>query len=248
VGSSRGSVVRGVAGADVQAGGRCGAGGAGARRRLGRHRRSCPIGARAPGVRLRDHPPRPGRRWHPTRRGADPTDVRQGAAQGGPRSDRHFQWPGCTPRASSCEVDHIDRYSSGGPTSLANGLTLCSFHAPRSAPPAHDHRAPAGRDQVRPTRRHRPWHHQRRDRREEAAAPRACGPGSRGLATLPRRRQAPRRHDPTRASKAAHEGLAPASPAPTTPGARRLVRARRGGRGPGSGAPGRPGRRASFRP
>ena len=42
--------------------------------------------------------------------------------------DRHCRWPGCTMRASWCEVHHVKWYSNGGPTSLDNGLTLCSFH------------------------------------------------------------------------------------------------------------------------
>jgi hypothetical protein len=42
--------------------------------------------------------------------------------------DRHCRWPGCTMRASWCEVHHVRWYSQGGRTSLENGLTLCSFH------------------------------------------------------------------------------------------------------------------------
>ncbi|MEE6296063.1 DUF222 domain-containing protein [Georgenia wangjunii] len=42
--------------------------------------------------------------------------------------DRHCRWPGCTLRASWCEVHHITWWSNGGPTSINNGLTLCSYH------------------------------------------------------------------------------------------------------------------------
>lgn len=42
--------------------------------------------------------------------------------------DGHCRWPGCTMRASWCEVHHVRWYSRGGRTSLDNGLTLCSFH------------------------------------------------------------------------------------------------------------------------
>jgi hypothetical protein len=42
--------------------------------------------------------------------------------------DGHCQWPGCTLRASWCEVHHVRWFSRGGATSLSNGLTLCSFH------------------------------------------------------------------------------------------------------------------------
>ncbi|MEE6288212.1 DUF222 domain-containing protein [Georgenia sp. MJ173] len=42
--------------------------------------------------------------------------------------DRHCQWPGCHIRASWCEVHHITWFSRGGVTSLAEGISLCSFH------------------------------------------------------------------------------------------------------------------------
>ncbi len=42
--------------------------------------------------------------------------------------DGHCQWPGCTLRASWCEVHHIEWFSRGGATSIENGLTLCVFH------------------------------------------------------------------------------------------------------------------------
>ena len=42
--------------------------------------------------------------------------------------DRHCRWPGCTMRASWCEVHHLRWWSRGGRTSLDNGLTLCTFH------------------------------------------------------------------------------------------------------------------------
>lgn len=42
--------------------------------------------------------------------------------------DRHCMWPGCTLRASYCEVHHIRPFENGGETSADNALTLCSFH------------------------------------------------------------------------------------------------------------------------
>ncbi len=42
--------------------------------------------------------------------------------------DGHCQWPGCTWRAAWCEVYHLRPYSQGGPTSVANSLTLCVYH------------------------------------------------------------------------------------------------------------------------
>lgn len=42
--------------------------------------------------------------------------------------DRHCQWPGCTIRASWCEVHHVWFFSDGGPTSVGNGCTLCVYH------------------------------------------------------------------------------------------------------------------------
>jgi hypothetical protein len=42
--------------------------------------------------------------------------------------DRHCQWPGCRIRASWSEVHHIIWYSRGGPTSVENGITACTFH------------------------------------------------------------------------------------------------------------------------
>src|SRR5690625_917844 len=37
-------------------------------------------------------------------------------------------WPRCALRASWCEVHHITWFSRGGHTSLAEAITLCSFH------------------------------------------------------------------------------------------------------------------------
>ena len=42
--------------------------------------------------------------------------------------DRHCQWPGCSIRASWCEVHHVWFFSNGGPTSVCNGCTLCVYH------------------------------------------------------------------------------------------------------------------------
>lgn len=42
--------------------------------------------------------------------------------------DRHCQWPGCTLRATWCEVHHLRRWADGGDTSLANAITLCTRH------------------------------------------------------------------------------------------------------------------------
>ncbi|ACQ80583.1 HNH endonuclease [Beutenbergia cavernae DSM 12333] len=42
--------------------------------------------------------------------------------------DRHCRWPGCSIRASWCEVHHRIWYSHGGATSLENAITLCVFH------------------------------------------------------------------------------------------------------------------------
>ncbi len=42
--------------------------------------------------------------------------------------DGHCQWPGCTLRASWCDVHHVTWFSHGGETSARNALTLCVFH------------------------------------------------------------------------------------------------------------------------
>ena len=42
--------------------------------------------------------------------------------------DRHCMWPRCALRASWCEVHHITWFSRGGHTSLAEAITLCTFH------------------------------------------------------------------------------------------------------------------------
>lgn len=42
--------------------------------------------------------------------------------------DGHCTWPGCSLRASWCEVHHITWFSRGGRTSAENALTLCAFH------------------------------------------------------------------------------------------------------------------------
>jgi hypothetical protein len=40
----------------------------------------------------------------------------------------HCAFPGCAQPASACEIHHIIPRSRGGPTTLANLLTLCTFH------------------------------------------------------------------------------------------------------------------------
>ncbi|PFG38003.1 uncharacterized protein DUF222 [Georgenia soli] len=42
--------------------------------------------------------------------------------------DRTCVWPGCTIRAAWSEVHHIVWYSRGGPTSVGNAATLCTYH------------------------------------------------------------------------------------------------------------------------
>ncbi len=42
--------------------------------------------------------------------------------------DGHCRWPGCTMRASWCEVHHVAWFSNGGETSVGNALSLCVFH------------------------------------------------------------------------------------------------------------------------
>jgi Domain of unknown function (DUF222) len=38
------------------------------------------------------------------------------------------QWPGCWVPTTACEIDHIDPYGQGGPTSPHNGVPLCGRH------------------------------------------------------------------------------------------------------------------------
>ena len=42
--------------------------------------------------------------------------------------DRHCQFPGCTLRGAWSEVHHLQFWNDDGPTSLTNGITLCSRH------------------------------------------------------------------------------------------------------------------------
>ncbi|WP_159096359.1 HNH endonuclease signature motif containing protein [Miniimonas sp. S16] len=42
--------------------------------------------------------------------------------------DRHCQWPGCTLRATWCQVHHVQHWAHGGETNIANAITMCSRH------------------------------------------------------------------------------------------------------------------------
>src|SRR5699024_1818169 len=42
--------------------------------------------------------------------------------------DGHCAWPGCTMPGQYTEGHHIDEWANHGPTSIANGLLLCSYH------------------------------------------------------------------------------------------------------------------------
>lgn len=42
--------------------------------------------------------------------------------------DRHCIYPGCTLRASWCQVHHLQFWSDEGATELKNGVSLCGFH------------------------------------------------------------------------------------------------------------------------
>jgi hypothetical protein len=42
--------------------------------------------------------------------------------------DRECTHPYCDRPAVDCEVDHIQPYAHGGPTTFANGRLLCGFH------------------------------------------------------------------------------------------------------------------------
>jgi len=42
--------------------------------------------------------------------------------------DQECTHPTCDVRAPRCEVDHIQPFSAGGPTTQENGRLLCGFH------------------------------------------------------------------------------------------------------------------------
>jgi hypothetical protein len=97
--------------------------------------------------------------------------------------DRHCRWPGCTLRASWCEVHHIRWYSHGGPTSLTNGLTLCTFHHHeihrrkiniRTIPGGHTFTLPDGTDLG--TSQRQPLQARERERAPGASEERATAP------------------------------------------------------------------------
>jgi hypothetical protein len=44
------------------------------------------------------------------------------------RRDRGCVWPGCDRPQAWCEAHHLQRWSDGGPTDLANGALVCAFH------------------------------------------------------------------------------------------------------------------------
>ncbi|UIK88589.1 HNH endonuclease signature motif containing protein [Arthrobacter polaris] len=42
--------------------------------------------------------------------------------------DEYCQFPGCTAKASTAEIDHLTSFNSGGPTIFSNLHTLCKHH------------------------------------------------------------------------------------------------------------------------
>ena len=42
--------------------------------------------------------------------------------------DRHCQGPGCRAKPRHCDIHHLEHWTDGGPTSVANGTLLCRFH------------------------------------------------------------------------------------------------------------------------
>jgi len=59
--------------------------------------------------------------------------------------DRRCRTEGCTVPADWCEAHHLVPWSRGGPTSLDNGICLCSFHHHRIHDPRYSHeRLPNG--------------------------------------------------------------------------------------------------------
>ena len=49
--------------------------------------------------------------------------------------DRQCVHPSCDIPAERCEVDHIQPYDTGGPTTQDNGRCLCKYHHRRARPP-----------------------------------------------------------------------------------------------------------------
>ncbi|MFW2381545.1 MAG: HNH endonuclease signature motif containing protein, partial [Acidimicrobiales bacterium] len=54
--------------------------------------------------------------------------------------DRCCQHPGCRRHARTCEYDHIQPWSTQGPTLIANGQLLCGF--PHRWKHRHNHQTP----------------------------------------------------------------------------------------------------------
>ena len=60
------------------------------------------------------------------RRGSQPAPVRRMAGQLIKLRDQYCRDPYCT--ALICHIDHIRRYTEGGPTTLTNGRRVCERH------------------------------------------------------------------------------------------------------------------------
>ncbi|WP_344777686.1 HNH endonuclease signature motif containing protein, partial [Nocardioides panacisoli] len=55
--------------------------------------------------------------------------------------DRRCRAQGCDHPAPWCETHHLKSWASGGPTDLANAITLCSWHHHRIHDPRYEHEA-----------------------------------------------------------------------------------------------------------